>query len=91
MNEVTIGCGDGAALSIGTLLGKHGVGSFTGDFEGKVNFFYQGVCKRRFWKRAVLSIGTTLGTWVVGSFTGDSESLMKEGSGNGAYLSREFC
>ena len=36
MNEYTIGSGDEASLSIGTLLGNVEGGSFTGDFEGKV-------------------------------------------------------
>jgi len=46
---------------------------FTGAFERKVIFcFYQGMCKRRLWKRASLSIGALLGN-IWGSFTGDSE------------------
>jgi len=36
MKEQTIGSGDEASLSIGTLLGNTERGSFTGDFEGKV-------------------------------------------------------
>jgi hypothetical protein len=36
MKEQTIGSGDEASLSIGTLLGNMEGGSFTGDFEGKV-------------------------------------------------------
>jgi len=36
MNEKTIGSGDEASLSLGTLLGNMEGGSFTGDFEGKV-------------------------------------------------------
>ena len=35
MKEQTIGSGDEASLSIGTLLGNMEGGSFTGDFEGK--------------------------------------------------------
>ena len=37
MNELTIGPGDEASLSTGTLMGDmEGGGSFTRDFEGKV-------------------------------------------------------
>jgi hypothetical protein len=36
MNEKTIGSGDKAYLSKGTLLGNIKCGSFTGDFEGNV-------------------------------------------------------
>jgi hypothetical protein len=36
MKEHTIDSGDEASLSIGTLLEKVEVGSFTGDYEGKV-------------------------------------------------------
>jgi hypothetical protein len=36
MKEQTIGTGDDASLSIGTLLENMEGGSFTGDFEGKV-------------------------------------------------------
>jgi len=37
MNDLTIGPGDEAALSMGTLMGDMGEGGpFTGDFEGKV-------------------------------------------------------
>jgi hypothetical protein len=36
MKEQTIGSGDEASLSTGTLLGNMEGGSFTGDFEGKV-------------------------------------------------------
>jgi hypothetical protein len=36
IKEQTIGSGDEASLSIGTLLGDVEGGSFTGDFEGKV-------------------------------------------------------
>jgi len=38
MNELTIGPGDEASLSIGTLMGDMEGGGvpFTGDFEGKV-------------------------------------------------------
>jgi len=36
MNELTIGSGDEASLSMGTLMGNMvGGGAFTGDFEGK--------------------------------------------------------
>jgi hypothetical protein len=38
MNERTIGSGGEASLSIGTLLGNMEGGSFTRDFEGKVNY-----------------------------------------------------
>jgi hypothetical protein len=38
INEQTIGSGDGAFLSIGTLSGNMKGGSFTGDLEGKVNY-----------------------------------------------------
>ena len=34
-------------------------GSLTGDFEGKES--YQGMCRRRLWKRASLSVGALLG------------------------------
>jgi hypothetical protein len=34
---ITIGSGDGVSLTIGTLLGEHGRGLFTGKFEGNVN------------------------------------------------------
>jgi len=37
MNELTIGPGDEASLSMGTLMGDmEGGGRFTGDFEGNV-------------------------------------------------------
>jgi len=37
MNERSIGSGDEASLSIGTLVGNmEGGGTFTRDFEGKV-------------------------------------------------------
>jgi len=36
MKEQTIGSGDEASLSIGTLLGNMEGGSFTRDFEGEV-------------------------------------------------------
>jgi hypothetical protein len=36
MSEETIGSGDEASISIGTLLGNMEGGSFTGEFEGKV-------------------------------------------------------
>jgi len=35
MNELTIGSGDEASLSMGTLMGNMVGGAFTGDFEGK--------------------------------------------------------
>jgi len=35
MNELTIGSGDEASLSMGNLMGNM-EGAFTGDFEGKV-------------------------------------------------------
>jgi len=38
MNEKTTGTGNGASLSIGTLLGNMESGSFTMDFEGKMNY-----------------------------------------------------
>jgi hypothetical protein len=34
MNELTIGFGDGASLSIGTVLGNVELDSLTGEFEG---------------------------------------------------------
>jgi len=46
-------------------VGEYGRGSFTRDFEGKVN--YQDVCRRRLWKQVTLSIGTPLGNLVWGS------------------------
>jgi hypothetical protein len=49
MNEYTIGPGDRASFSIGTLYSEHGGGGYlTGDFEGKVS--YQRMCRRRLWK-----------------------------------------
>jgi hypothetical protein len=36
MNEQTSGSGDGASLSMGTLLGNMDGGSLTGDSEGKI-------------------------------------------------------
>jgi len=36
MNELTIGSGDEASPSMGTLMGDMEGGPFTGDFEGKV-------------------------------------------------------
>ena len=36
MNELTIGPGDEASLSMGTLMGDMEGGALTGDFEGKV-------------------------------------------------------
>jgi hypothetical protein len=46
-------------------------GSFTGDFERKVRFFFcQGMCKTGLWKRAFLFIDEPGGG---GSFTGESE------------------
>jgi hypothetical protein len=35
---LTFASGNGASLSIGTLFGNVEGGSFTGDFEGKVNY-----------------------------------------------------
>ena len=45
MNELTIGSGHGAAVSIGAPMGEHGGDSFTGDFERKVNFYIRGCVK----------------------------------------------
>ena len=59
MNELTFACGDGASLSVGTLLGNMEGGSFTGNFEGKVN--YWGKCRRKLWKQVSLSVGAQLG------------------------------
>jgi hypothetical protein len=42
-------------VSTGTLLVNMMGGSFTGDFEGKVN--YQGMCKRKLWRWVSLSAG----------------------------------
>jgi len=36
MNELTLGAGDEASLSTGTLMGNVKWGPSTGDFEGKV-------------------------------------------------------
>ena len=36
MNELTIGSGDEASFSIGTLMGNVEWGPFTGDFQGKM-------------------------------------------------------
>ena len=36
MNELTIGPGEEASLSMGTLMGDMEGGAFTGDNEGKV-------------------------------------------------------
>jgi hypothetical protein len=74
MIKSTTGSGDGAPLSIGAPMEEY---YFTRTFERKVRFcFYQGMCKRRLWKRAALSIGAPLGNlW--GAFAGDSERQMK--------------
>jgi hypothetical protein len=45
MNERTIGSGDGASLSIETLLGEHG----------------EGMCRSRLWKRVSLFVGAPVG------------------------------
>jgi len=36
MNELTIGSGDEASLSVGIMMGTWRRGPLTGDFEGKV-------------------------------------------------------
>ena len=54
MNEQTIGSGDGASRSIGSLLGNMEEGLFTGDFEGQAS--YQGLCRIRLWKWVSLSV-----------------------------------
>jgi len=54
MNEQTIGSGDGAFLSIGSLLGNMEEGLFTGDFEGQAS--YQGLCRIRLWKWVSLTV-----------------------------------
>ena len=45
------------------------------------------VCKGRLWKKAFLFIGPPLGEPGVCSFTRNFERRMKEGSGNGEFLS----
>jgi len=49
--------------SISLHCGNNGEGgSLTGDFEGKLKFcFYQGMCRRRIWKRVSLTLGALLG------------------------------
>jgi len=56
-----MGSGDEASLSIGTLLGYMEGGSFTGNFEGKVN--YQGTRRRKLWRWVSLSVAAHWGTW----------------------------
>jgi hypothetical protein len=42
-------------LSTGTMLGNMEGGSFTRDFEGKVNYY--GMCRRKLCRRVSLSVG----------------------------------
>jgi len=47
------------------------------------------MCKGRLWRQASLSIGALLGNLEEGSYTRYVERRMKEGSRNGASLSKE--
>jgi hypothetical protein len=64
MSEYTFGSGDGASLSMGTLLSEDGGAYLVGDFEGKMS--YQGMCRRRLWKRVSLFVGAPMGNLGVG-------------------------
>jgi len=59
-----------------------------GDFEGTVS--YQGMGRRRLWKRVSLSVGAPLANLGGrgGSIAGDPKGYVKKGSGNGHLSSK---